>query len=251
MVGWPTEKTGQKAYIQLERDTEEMVNWRSMSLEEIDDIWKSWQEILKNCWENTLWRPAKEEPKEKEVSLRNGGWPGELRNIGPGNGVKICWARISSWFREFHLQRTAREERRQQRMKVMKDTTRKIRSEGRMDANDSWWVRELLAAHCEKASRMGRRMEVEHQKLVSRMIKSADGSTSLSHKITEPTAWRGGGLILKKEGEDARLWARCEEKEQEWAKHWQCGEGVQDVKDKPWRNDESKKLEETCRGWKK
>ena len=41
--------------------------------------------------------------------------------------------------------------RHQQRMKVMKDTTRKIRSEGRMDANDSWWVRELLAADFEKA----------------------------------------------------------------------------------------------------
>ena len=44
-------------------------------------------------------------------------------------------------------------------MKVMKDMTRKIRSKGRMDANNSWSVSELLAADCEKAwtpFRMGR-----------------------------------------------------------------------------------------------
>ena len=33
----------------------------------------------------------------------------------------------------------------------MKDTTRKIRAKGRMDANHRWWVSELLAADCEKA----------------------------------------------------------------------------------------------------
>ena len=36
-------------------------------------------------------------------------------------------------------------------MKVMKEMTKKIRAEGRMDANSSWWVSELLAADCEKA----------------------------------------------------------------------------------------------------
>ena len=47
---------------------------------------------------------------------------------------------------------TEREEMRQlQRMKVMKDMTRKIRLKGRMDANKSWWASELLAADCEKA----------------------------------------------------------------------------------------------------
>ena len=33
----------------------------------------------------------------------------------------------------------------------MKDMTKKIRSKGRMDANNSWWVSGLLAADCEKA----------------------------------------------------------------------------------------------------
>ena len=36
-----------------------------------------------------------------------------------------------------------------------------------------------------------KRMEVEHQKIVSRMIDSAQGGACLLHKITEPTAWRG------------------------------------------------------------
>ena len=48
VAGWSTEKMEQKAHNQLERDTEEMVSWRSINREEIDDIWMSWQE-LKKC----------------------------------------------------------------------------------------------------------------------------------------------------------------------------------------------------------
>ena len=33
----------------------------------------------------------------------------------------------------------------------MNDMTRKIRSKGRMDAENRWWVADLLAADCEKA----------------------------------------------------------------------------------------------------
>ena len=36
-----------------------------------------------------------------------------------------------------------------------------------------------------------KRLEVEHQKMVSNMIKSANGGTGLLPKFTEPTAWRG------------------------------------------------------------
>ena len=44
------------------------------------------------------------------------------------------------------------EEMKQQlRMKIMKDLTKKIRSNGRMDAQNRWWVTELLAADCERA----------------------------------------------------------------------------------------------------
>ena len=43
------------------------------------------------------------------------------------------------------------EMKQQQRMKIMKDLTKKIRSKGRMDAESRWWVTALLAADCEKA----------------------------------------------------------------------------------------------------
>ena len=43
---------------------------------------------------------------------------------------------------------------------------------------------------------------MEHQKLASRMIASDDGGTGLLHKMTKPTAWRGGVQILKEEEED-------------------------------------------------
>ena len=65
---------------------------------------------------------------------------------------------------------------------------------------------------------------------VVQMIKSAEGSAGLLHKITKPTAWRGGTQILKKE-EYARLLDRCEAKRKEWAKHWQCDENVQILKE--------------------
>ena len=42
------------------------------------------------------------------------------------------------------------EMKRQERMKVMKDMTKKIRSKERMDAENRWCVAELLAADCEK-----------------------------------------------------------------------------------------------------
>ena len=75
-------------------------------------------------------------------------------------------------------------------MKAMKDMTKKIRSKGRKDAESRWWDAELLTSDQQK---------------VRQMIKSAEGSARLLHKITKPTAWRGGAQILKKEEEDARL----------------------------------------------
>ena len=47
----------------------------------------------------------------------------------------------------------------------------------------------------------------------AQMIKSADGSEGPLHKISKPTAWRGGWVqILVNEEEDARLLDRCEAK---------------------------------------
>ena len=42
------------------------------------------------------------------------------------------------------------------------------------------------------------KIEELHQQEVTQMIKSAERSAGLLHKITEPTAWRGGAQILKK-----------------------------------------------------
>ena len=103
-----------------------------------------------------------------------------------------------------------------------------------MDARSRWWVSELLAADCEKAwihtgwkdimrkwynwlEEMKKKdekekMEEMHQHKVAQVIKSAEGSAGLLHKITKPTPWRGGTQILMKEEEDARLLDCCDAK---------------------------------------
>ena len=78
-------------------------------------------------------------------------------------------------------------------------------------------------------------MEELQQQKVCQMIKSAEGSAGLLHKITRLAAWRGGAQILKKEEEDARLLDRCEAKRKERRRHWQCDESVHNVEDKPWK----------------
>ena len=88
------------------------------------------------------------------------------------------------------------------------------------------------------------KMEEMHQRKVEKMIKSAERSAGLLHKITKPTMWRGGGQILKEKEEDARLLDRFEAKRKEWAKHWQGDEERQNMQIKPWRNEELKECEE-------
>ena len=61
-------------------------------------------------------------------------------------------------------------------------------------------------------------MEEMHQQKVEKMIKSAEGSAGLFHKITKPTMWRRGVQILEKEEEDARLLDRCEAKRKDCSK---------------------------------
>ena len=57
-----------------------------------------------------------------------------------------------------------------------------------------------------------RKLEELHQRKVSQMVKSADGSAGLLYRTTKPTAWRGDVQILKEEEDDAKLMNRCEEK---------------------------------------
>ena len=84
-----------------------------------------------------------------------------------------------------------------------------------MGAKKRWWVSELLAADFEKAWIHTRwedtmqkwytwldevkkkdekeKMEELHQHKVAQIIKSAEGSDGLLHKITKPTPWRRRG----------------------------------------------------------
>ena len=76
------------------------------------------------------------------------------------------WAR--TLFREYNLQRLQSKQKesteeeqmmQQQRMAVMNDLIRKIRSTGRMDAENRSWVAEILATGCGKrmdSRKMGR-----------------------------------------------------------------------------------------------
>ena len=147
------------------------------------------------------------------------------------------------------------EVKQQQRVAIVEGLTKKIRSRGRMDAKNRWWVADLLSKDCEKAwTHTGwddtmqtwyewleyikkedekEKMEEMHQRKVEKMIKSAERSAGLLHKITKPTMWRGGLQILKEEEEDARLLDRCEAKRKEWDKHWQCNEEIQKMQNKP------------------
>ena len=94
---------------------------------------------------------------------------------------------------------------------TMTGMMRNIKEKCRTYANNSGWVSELLAADCKERAWLHPEWEdnvqrwcswlqdmnkndeeEEHQTLVSRMITGADGGAGLLHKITMPTAWRGG-----------------------------------------------------------
>ena len=154
----------------------------------------------------------------------------------------------------------------QQRMKIVKGLTKKIRSEGRMDAKSRWWATEVLAADCEKEwihqdgktpmqkwcewlEKMKKedekkKMEEMHQQKGDANDEDCGGKCGTLAQITKPTAWRGGAQILKKAEEDARLLDRCEAKRKELAKYWQYDEDVENLKDKPWKNEELRSAEE-------
>ena len=118
-----------------------------------------------------------------------------------------------------------------------------FRSKGRMDAENRWWVTELLAADCEKAwihpgwvdtmqkwyDRLEKlkkedekeKMEQLHQQKVKQMIKSAERRAALLHKITKDTmhsCW----TVVKQRGKNGqnigsvmracRTWRTCFDK---------------------------------------
>ena len=96
VVGWSTEKMEEERNNQLVKDAEEMVRWRSINQEEIDEVWKKLAvKIEEEVLGKTKWKIAKEEPLEEEVSLRNGGWSRESGNISLENVVKIVGQEFS------------------------------------------------------------------------------------------------------------------------------------------------------------
>ena len=165
-------------------------------------------------WTSTRSRTVKERLSKAEVPRWSGG---------------VCAEARIFVFSEYNLQRLQNKQeesaeegemKQQQRMKIVKDSRKKIRSKGRMDAESRWWVTELLAADCEKAwmhpgwkdTMQKKKMEEMHQQKVTQMTESAEGSAGLLHKITMSTVWRGGAQILVNEEADARLMVRCEAK---------------------------------------
>ena len=55
------------------------------------------------------------------------------------------------------------------------------------------------------------------------------------HQVEKPTPWWKGATLFKTREEDAVDSPRVGTKFQEWSKHWQVGEEVQD-QDKLWEN---------------
>ena len=123
-------------------------------------------------WKNLAERMEEESPdtykfeESRQEAFEGRGAPQEWRRVrkskkyGRRKWEKIVWPEMVSLFREYNLQRqqskqeelTEDEEmKQQQRMVIKKDLIRKIRSKGGMDAENRWWVSELLAADCEKS----------------------------------------------------------------------------------------------------
>ena len=83
---------------------------------------------------------------------------------------------------------------------------------------------------------------------VAQMTKSAEGSAGLVHKISKPTAWRGGAQILGNEEEDARLLDPCEAKMKEWANIGSVMRRCRMWRESHGKNEVLKKLEKPYQG---
>ena len=115
-------------------DTEEMIEWRSMRQEEMDDVGRSLRRrSRKRFWTNSKWTTAQEELTEAEALPWNGGVCGKAGSTERESGEKIVGQHFS--LGEYTLQRrqsmhedsTEGEEMQlQQRMKMIKDMTKKI-----------------------------------------------------------------------------------------------------------------------------
>ena len=83
--------------------------------------------LRKRFWTNTRWTTTKEELTEAEDLCRNGGACGKKGSTEYESGEKMVGQGFFALFMK-----------RQQRMKIMKDMTKKIRSKGRRDTDNIW-----------------------------------------------------------------------------------------------------------------
>ena len=156
--GCSTEEMKDKTNSLREEDTEEMRTRRCLNQEEMDQCWKN---VAERMEEEVLGKCSVENSSRE--AYRGRGTPLEWRRVRRSRKYRIrkwredCWAGFLAMFREYILQRLqsmhedpteGAEMKRQQRMNVMKDMTKKIRSKGRMDAENPMWVAELLVADC-------------------------------------------------------------------------------------------------------
>ena len=191
---WSTEEWEGKEEWRKYEVTEEMVQWRSFSQKELDKFWKEMCQVMA------------EEVLEKYQMA-------EVK--------KVAYKRNKV---------------QQQRTQIIGRMSRRVKAKGRMNANNSWWVSDLVAATCEcaglnrdwdgtaqslqewlyemKKNDEGQKEE-EHQKLVRRMIASAEGGAGWLHRISKPTVWREGIQILREEEDNNRPMERSEEKKKE------------------------------------
>ena len=158
------ESRAERPNIAVEEDTEEIRKWRGLSQSETDLCWKKLAERME---EEVLDKYKVEESKrlalKAEVVL-------EWRRVRKNKRCKVrkrledCWAKDFSLFNKYNLQRQQSKQdelteegemRQQQRMAFMKDLIKKIRSKGRMDAKNRWWVSELLAKGLAKPTMWG------------------------------------------------------------------------------------------------
>ena len=140
-------------------DAEEVKKWKGLSQNEIDQCRKN----LAERKEKEVLDKYKVEETNKEA-FKGSGAPLEWRTVRKKKKGKIQSKRVArgknfSLFRQYHLQRQQSKQedltevgemKQQQRMAIIEDLIRNIRSKGRMNAKNRWCVSELLAADCEK-----------------------------------------------------------------------------------------------------
>ena len=108
------------------------------------------------------------------------------------------WARLYLWFREYSLQRHKRMQageteeegiKQQKRMKIVTDMIRRIKAKGSMDANNSWWVSELLAAACKKKAWLHHEWEDTLQQWHTVFSAAHWGSVNASSRLNRATSF--------------------------------------------------------------